>query len=100
MTPEKIPAPVSAGAGNIQGIRSTRVWFEGRADHLPAAGHELNDFGTYYLNHGDDYPDFVIPPGPSHCRFAPDSCPRTLGFRITAEAVEKANREDHHEIDR
>jgi ribose 5-phosphate isomerase B len=28
---------------------------------LSGAGHEVVDFGSYRLNSGDDYPDFVIP---------------------------------------
>jgi ribose 5-phosphate isomerase B len=28
---------------------------------LRAAGHEVVDFGAHIMNHGDDYPDFVIP---------------------------------------
>lgn len=28
---------------------------------LETAGYEINDFGAYQLNTGDDYPDFVIP---------------------------------------
>jgi len=28
---------------------------------LRDAGHEVQDFGAYVFDHGDDYPDFVIP---------------------------------------
>jgi len=29
--------------------------------YLTALGHDLIDFGTFHLDAGDDYPDFVIP---------------------------------------
>ena len=28
---------------------------------LPAAGHEVVDFGAHRLSEGDDYPDYVVP---------------------------------------
>jgi ribose 5-phosphate isomerase B len=31
------------------------------AAKLASAGYEIEDFGAYQLNGGDDYPDFVIP---------------------------------------
>jgi ribose 5-phosphate isomerase B len=34
---------------------------ESLRDYLLSSGHMVKDFGAYDLDHGDDYPDFVIP---------------------------------------
>lgn len=37
------------------------AWKERLAEDLKAEGHELEDFGAFALDEGDDYPDFVVP---------------------------------------
>ena len=44
----------------------------------------MNDFGTYYLNHGDDYPDFVIPLDQAVAAWPRTLAPRIHGLQITA----------------
>ncbi len=38
-------------------------------ESLRGSGHEVVDFGAHELNPGDDYPDFINPPGKGRRRW-------------------------------
>jgi ribose 5-phosphate isomerase B len=60
----KYSGPRKAGFNVRVGIATDHAGFalkEELVAHLREAGHKVVDVGAYTLDHGDDYPDFVIP---------------------------------------